>query len=180
MLFTALIVIVGNITTNRRKMDYLPPKISIEGHGIKRGLTAVEAAILLETDLDKVLTMILFSSIKKSAIKVVREDPLEIEKRSAQPEGLRAYESNFVEAMLITGKRIRQKALQDLVIKLVKTTQKKMKGFSLRETKAYYRSIVKQAWNQVESAETPEIRSQRFDESIEWTMLDRNFDGRTP
>ena len=179
VLFTALIVIVGNITTNRRKMDYLPPKISIEGHGIKRGLTAVEAAILLETDLDKVLTMILFSSIKKSAIKVVREDPLEIEKRSAQPEGLRAYESNFVEAMLITGKRIRQKALQDLVIKLVKTTQKKMKGFSLRETKAYYRSIVKQAWNQVESAETPEIRSQRFDESIEWTMLDRNFDGRT-
>jgi len=30
-----------------------PPKISIEGHGIKRGLTAVEAAILMEEPLDR-------------------------------------------------------------------------------------------------------------------------------
>jgi hypothetical protein len=35
--------ILGVISANRRKLKYLPPKISIEGHGIKRGLTAVEA-----------------------------------------------------------------------------------------------------------------------------------------
>ncbi|MFN2128757.1 MAG: hypothetical protein ACK2TU_12940, partial [Anaerolineales bacterium] len=45
---------------NQRKLQYLPPKIAIEGHGIKRGLTAVEAAILLEQPMEKILTMILF------------------------------------------------------------------------------------------------------------------------
>jgi hypothetical protein len=42
------------------------PKVSIEGHGIKRSLTAVEAAILLEQPMDKILTMILFGTIKKA------------------------------------------------------------------------------------------------------------------
>ncbi|MGD8865337.1 MAG: hypothetical protein PVI81_07080, partial [Anaerolineales bacterium] len=60
-----LLGIIGFISlgvwqSRRRKLDYLPPKLAIEGHGIKRGLTAVEAAVLLETPLDKVLTMILF------------------------------------------------------------------------------------------------------------------------
>jgi hypothetical protein len=44
----------------RRKLKYLPPRVAIEGHGIKRGLTAVEAAILMEQPFDKILTMILF------------------------------------------------------------------------------------------------------------------------
>ncbi|MEK6221605.1 MAG: hypothetical protein N2D54_05105, partial [Chloroflexota bacterium] len=42
----------------KRKFKYLPPKIAIEGHGIKRGLTAIEAAILLEQPMDIILMMI--------------------------------------------------------------------------------------------------------------------------
>ena len=57
--------ILGVINGQRRKLKYLPPKIAIEGHGIKRGLTAVEAAILMEQPLDKVMTMILFGVVKK-------------------------------------------------------------------------------------------------------------------
>jgi len=63
--FIILIIRGGNKQTTKRKMQYLPPKISIEGKGIKRGLTAVEAGILLEEPLDKILTMILFGLIKK-------------------------------------------------------------------------------------------------------------------
>ena len=37
----------GIFSERRRRMQYLPPKISVEGHGIKRGLTAIEAAILM-------------------------------------------------------------------------------------------------------------------------------------
>ncbi|NMB56099.1 MAG: hypothetical protein GYA15_15520, partial [Leptolinea sp.] len=58
----------------KRKLQYLPPKISVEGHGIKRGLTAVEAAILMEQPVDRVMTMILFSLIKKNAASVVKKD----------------------------------------------------------------------------------------------------------
>ena len=49
----------------RRKMEYLPPALAVEGTGVKRGLTAVEAAILLEAPLNKVMTMILFGLVKK-------------------------------------------------------------------------------------------------------------------
>ena len=84
----------------KRKMQYLPPKIAIEGHGIKRGLTAVEAAILMEQPLDKVMTMILFGVIKKNAAEVVTRDPLKLADhiRYCLPEGLHEYEMNFLKA----------------------------------------------------------------------------------
>jgi hypothetical protein len=163
----------------RRKMAYLPPKIAIEGHGIKRGLTAVEAAVLLETPLDRVLTMILFGVIKKNAARVVTEQPLTIEAIQPLPEDLHDYEKTFLEAALLPAGPERQKGLQKTMVDMVKAVQAKMKGFSLRETKDYYKSIMNKAWKQVEEAGTPEIRSQRYDEGLEWTMLDRDFDERT-
>lgn len=54
--------------SEKRKLKYLKPTLSVEGHGIKRGLTAVEAAILLEQPLDQVLTMILFGLLKKKPL----------------------------------------------------------------------------------------------------------------
>jgi len=69
--------------------------------------------------------------------------------------------------------------LQKVMVTMVKSVQKKMKGFSLRETKNYYQAIIKKAWQQVEQAATPEVRSKLYDEGLEWTMLDRDFDDRT-
>jgi hypothetical protein len=54
-----------------------------------------------------------------------------------------------------------------------------MKGFSRRETVAYYRDIIKRAWGQVEAAQTPEVKSEKFDEVMEWTMLDKDYEDRT-
>ena len=163
----------------RRKLDYLPPKISVQGHGIKRGLTAVESAILLESPLDRVLTMILFGLIKKNAARVASEKPLKVQPIPPPPEGLRAYELAFLAAIQETDSRKRSKSMQELSIDLVKSVQQKMKGFSLRETKDYYRAIMKKAWEEVEAAKTPEVRSEKYADNLEWTMLDRDFDGRT-
>jgi hypothetical protein len=163
---------------NQRKLKYLPPKISIEGHGIKRGLTAVEAAILMEQPVDKIMTMILFSAIKKNAAEVVTRDPLEIKSLDPQPEDLHTYEKEFLTAFQADAKSRRQ-ALQDVMINLVKSVSEKMKGFSRRETSDYYKSIMTRAWEQVEAANTPEVKSQKFDEVMEWTMLDRDFNDRT-
>src|SRR4030042_5477173 len=180
-LFGALVigwVGVAMFAGNRRKLAYLPPKISIEGHGIKRGLTAVEAAVLLETPLDRVLTLILFGVLKKNAARVVTEEPLPVEALQPEPEGLQDYEKAFLTAITQTDARKRQSGLQTVTIDLVQAVQKKMKGFSLRETKDYYRSLMDKAWQQVEQAGTPEIKSQKFDEALEWTMLDRDFAAR--
>ena len=162
----------------RRKLQYLPPKIAIEGHGIKRGLTAVEAALLMEQPLDKILTMILFAVVKKGAATVVSRDPLKLDIVSPLPEGLYPYETQFLEAFSKDDAG-RRSALQDMMIDLVKTLSAKMKGFSRNETLAYYKDIVQRAWGQVEAADTPEVKSQKFDEVMEWTMLDRDYDDRT-
>jgi hypothetical protein len=66
-----------------------------------------------------------------------------------------------------------------MTVKLVRSVSEKMKGFSRRETLDYYKSIMEKAWQQVEAADTPEVKSQKFDETLEWTMLDRDYDNRT-
>ncbi|HSB91326.1 MAG TPA: hypothetical protein VLD63_15025 [Anaerolineales bacterium] len=175
VLIFALILWAGR----RSKLAYLPPKIAVEGHGLKRGLTAVEAAVLLETGLDKVLTMILFAVVKKGAAKVVQEEPLKVEAVQPRPEDLYTYETAFLDAVVLEDARKRQRELTEMMIELVKSVQAKMKGFGLRETREFYRAIIQKAWQQVQAAQTPEMKSEQFAESLEWMMMDRDFDGQT-
>jgi hypothetical protein len=173
------IPIIAAIAGNRRKLQYLPPRISIEGHGIKRGLTAVEAAIMMGEPLDKVMTMILFGTIKKNAARVVTREPLKVDVTSPLPDGLHEYELNFLKAFKEDDSKTRRNLLQEMTVKLVRSVSEKMKGFSRRETMDYYKNIMEKAWSQVEAADTPEVKSQKFDETLEWTMLDKNYDDRT-
>ncbi|MBN1178784.1 MAG: hypothetical protein JXD18_06210 [Anaerolineae bacterium] len=163
---------------NKRKMQYLPPLLKVEGVGIKRGLTAVEAAILLEAPLNKVMTMVLFGLLKKGAVTVLEESPLRIQANTPQPEGLHPYEEIFVEAIKPDG-TLDERKLESMMVSLVKMVNTKMKGFSRRESVAYYKDILRRAWTQVEAADTPEVRSQRFNDAMEFLMLDRDFDDRT-
>lgn len=172
------LIVWGISSDRRRKLKYLPPKIAIEGHGIKRGLTAVEAGILMEEPMDKIMTMILFGVLKKNAATVTSRDPLEIELEDPLPE-LRFYERDFLLAFNKTKKSERKKALQKMMVELVKSVGKKMKGFSRKETVAYYKDITLRAWQQVEAADTPEVKSEKFDQHMEWTMLDKDYDDRT-
>ncbi len=116
--FVVIIIVVSVRSNNKRKMKYLPPKIRIEGHGIKRGLTAIEAAVLLERPADKVFTMILFSLLQKNAATVLSQDPLKLEFSDPVPENLRKYETQFIEAYQNESSRVRKTALQDLMIDL--------------------------------------------------------------
>ena len=171
--------ILSVINAQRRKLKYLPPKISIEGHGIKRGLTAVEAAILMEQPLDKVMTMILFGVVKKGAAEVVTREPLKLKITEPLPEGLYEYEKQFLTAFRPDANlRQRRVDLQDMTIKLVKAVSEKMKGFSRKETVDYYKNIMERAWAQIAAADTPEVQTQLLDDTMEWTMLDKDYDDR--
>jgi hypothetical protein len=139
----------------------------------------VEAGILMEQPMDRILTMILFSVIKKGFATVISKDPLKLEVADITPETLRPYEITFLEAFKETNERERRKKLQELMVALIKSVGNKMKGFSHKETVAYYKTIMERAWQQVESAETPEVKSHKFDEHMGWTMLDKDFDERT-
>ncbi len=180
-LFFVGIIVISVYAERRRRLKYLPPKISIAGHGIKRGLTAPEAAILLEQPMDKILTMILFSVVKKGAATVTKRDPLELDivDPSQYTLNLREYETDFVEAFRSKGKAARRKDLQKMMVALVKSVANKMKGFSKRETVEYYRNIIKQAWEQVQADDTPDVQMSALEENLEWTMLDQDYDRRS-
>ncbi|MDY6873182.1 MAG: hypothetical protein SVR81_04335 [Chloroflexota bacterium] len=168
----------GTVGAQKRKMKYLPPKMKIEGHGIKRGLTAVEAAILMEQPMDKIMTMILFGTLKKEAAEVKVQDPLELNVTDPLPEGLHPYEKAFLEAFKAP-KAKRRAALQKMMVDLVNSVSKKMKGFSRKETIAYYEDIINRAWAMVEKAETPEVKSEKYNQTMEWTMMDEDYADRT-
>ena len=177
--FIAWVMYQATAGAKKRKLAYLPPKIAIEGMGVKRGLTAVEAAILQEQPLDKVLTMILFGVLKKNAATVLQRDPLKLEVTEPLPEGLQEYEKGFLAAFKEQTADRRRTALQTMMVDLVKTTSTKMKGFSRKETNEYYKDISERAWKMVETAQTPEVKSESYDKTLEWTMLDKDFGERT-
>jgi len=179
--FFAGIPILSGLQSRKRKMKYMSPKIAIEGHGIKRGLTAVESAVLMQTPLDKVMTMILFGVVKKGAAKVISRDPVHIKVSEPLPTKLHPYEKEFL-AAFADGKNNRasqRKKLQKVTVNLIKSLEIKMKGFSRTETIAYYKNIMERAWKQIEAAGTPEMKSQMYDEALEWTMLDNDYEERT-
>jgi hypothetical protein len=110
---------VQQVKARQRKMKYLRPTMSIEGVGIKRGLTAVQAAILIETPLDTVLTMILFSTIKKGGVVVLSQDPLRLRAVEPRPQAdWQDYETAFMGSINEHGVPVGSK-VQQVVVDLV-------------------------------------------------------------
>jgi len=181
-LFWAIIigvVILSSVHANRRKLQYLPPKLGIEGVGVKRGLTAVEAAVLEELPLSKVITMILFGLVKKGVVRVASRDPLRLElvtaALSAQQDKLNDYEKGFTNAIGKDGK-VEETELKDSLVDLIKSVNAKMKGFSRKDSVDYYKTIASQAWDQVSKADTPQVRTDTMSENLEWLLMDKESD----
>ncbi|MBN1572084.1 MAG: hypothetical protein JW984_02690 [Deltaproteobacteria bacterium] len=175
------IIIWSIIRSKMRRMKYFPSKVSIEGVGIKRGLTAPEAAVLLELPLDKVVTMILFGLMKKNVVRVEDMGKGKIPKvmaiDGANKSGLRDYEIEFLEAIKPNGEADLKK-MSTTMVKMIKDVDKRIKGFSRRETKDYYQHIVDLAWRHVTTANTPELLGEEWSDKLEWIMMDKKFGDR--
>lgn len=170
-----VMLIVCIVLINKfKKNSYLPPKINTDGEGIKRGLTAVEASVLLEKDLSQVMTMIMFSLCKKGVVSITSKDPLEFEIKEPIPDELYDYEKNFIEAARKQNKDKRRELMKQTIHRLILSVTNKMKGFNSKETKAYYESICAKAWDQVEKAGTPDLRGELLDQNFGWAMLDND------
>ena len=184
--FFVLSAILSFTSRRRRRLKYLPPSASVEGVGIKRGLTAVEAGIVLELKLDRVLNLIIFGLLKKGRLEVTSRDPLRLKAlpaprpvgADAEPEKLRPYEVEFLEGIDEVG-TLKQVEVRKVFINLINGVNKKMKGFSRRETRDYYRAIITKAWKQVEEAGDDNLKVENWDRDLEWVMMDEDFDGRT-
>jgi len=160
-------VLLGIMSGRKRRFKYFKPELSARGVGIKRGLTAVQAAVLLERPLDKVLAMIVFGLLRKGYLQVKTEKPLAVEKIDVKDASYHKYEQGFFDSLKQEGIADQLK-LKQCMVDLVKDVQIQMKGFNLYQTRKYYEEIVTTAWKHVKNAD--------LDTSIDWVMVDKDFD----
>ncbi len=167
VLFLAVFVLVV-ARAYRRRLKYLPATVGMEGVEIRRGLTVPEVAVLMEEPVDRVMALLLFGMIRKGCVRVKGRDPLRLELAKGKPIEL-SYEKAFAEAVEDDG-RIDEDEAAKVLTDLIKRVTEKMRGFNRKKTLAYYRSIMKKAWDQVGAED--------YSQAFEWLLLDRDF-GKT-
>ena len=179
--FVALIIFSSFFITFKKTM-YEAPILSIEALGPRKGLTAVEAAYLImeaeeAVDYGRILTMILYSLLKKGAVRVTSLEPLKIEVINEKAAGLRYYERSFMKCISIDG-TLDEDCLVNVIKVLANGVRNLIKGYSRSQTVAYYRGIVRRAWREVLEARTPEVKLEKLNEKLEWLLADRDFERR--
>jgi hypothetical protein len=168
---------VAGYHDNRRHLDYFEPKMSVKGAGPRPGLTAVEAAIVLEKPLNIVATILIYGMLRKQAIQVVSKNPLKIqvidERKMSQ-----IYERRFAKLALNPDGTIYDKGLKKTIQALIESVKEKISGFHYVATKVYYGKIVERAWIEVENSGTPEVAVSNAGRQGEWLLLDPTYNHR--
>lgn len=189
VLWLVLIACVVLVEWGRRhkKMKYLPALVSVEGGGIKRGLTAPEAAILLELPPEKVVTMILFGLMKKGFIRQVRKDPVGF-KLTGEPTAdvvLNGYEKEMLDSLqkrqtnsVEKEARLKDMDLTEVLKNTTRSVAARMQGFNVEETKEYYKQIIARAWKEAQAIGDVPDWQQKMDQKVDWLILDHDFDDR--
>ena len=199
--------LVGLVALNERALrkrttKYLPPIAQVEGGGIKRGLSAPEAAVLLEMPLNKVLTLVIFGLLEKGILQQVQPDPLTVQpalpfvtradaeltkdrnkrikfrRRAAQEAGTVIH--NYEQAFLDIIERNPEKPLESLdfggaMRTLLQETANKMKGFDLSDTRDYYRRIIARAWEQAQALGEVPAREEFLDKYFPWVVMNDSY-----
>jgi hypothetical protein len=170
----ALIIFLVVRVNRARKMKYMPPVVSVEGTGVRRGLTSPEAAILLEMPLDRVMTLILFGLAKKGGVAVLARQPKLKLKVMDPSKATEVYEREFLGAVTPEG-TVSEKSLQKVAVGMVKSVNEKMRGYSRKESVKYYKQVIAQSWDEAKIAAGPEERSRVLEDNYDWMTMDSDY-----
>ncbi|HUS94258.1 MAG TPA: hypothetical protein VMZ24_03665 [Patescibacteria group bacterium] len=202
LVLLALPVMILLFALNERRLytqkhHYLPAIAQVEGGGIKRGLTAPEAAVLLELPLNKILTLLLFGLLEKGICQQQQDTPLivtispeytvnEVPSKLQRAERLkiaqdlgvviRSYEHAFLKQIEEnTDIPVKDIDFAEPMKNLISNTVRRMKGFDLSDTQEYYRKIITRAMKEARSiGEIPE-REQYLDRHLQWLLMDDDY-----
>jgi hypothetical protein len=184
---SVILIFVVLVIRGVKKITYVEPKLSMEVLGVRKGLTAVEAAVLLDVDPRKVLTMILFGLLHKNAVEVTEVEPY-LRLKILNTANLHHYEIDFLDAVIksnlisadttLTG-TLSDKKLSQLINNLRLEVDKKVAYYCRADTIAHYRSTIHKAWAQVSEAKTQEVKAVEFNDNLEWLVIDTNFKKKT-
>jgi len=192
-----LAVVLVERSLKKKKESYLPAIAQVEGGGIKRGLTAPEAAVLLELPLNKILLLIMFGLLDKRVITLEDDSPLTVKvdneyvvdgktkskKRAArrevaQKQGivLRGYEHGILNVLQEHGnKPVHKQDFGEPMTALIKSVAGKMKGFDLSDTQDYYKKIISRAMEEAgRMGDVPEFEK-FLDKTWPWVMMDDDY-----
>jgi hypothetical protein len=186
----------------RSATTYQPALARIEGGGIKRGLTPPEGAVVLGRPLNITLTLVIFEMLRKGFVRLVQSSPLVVEvneafrthgsglsvlargekrRKAAQAinSSLHKYEEPFLEILEDNpGKPIHELDFGIAVQPLVRYVAGRVGGFSLEETRTYYRLIIDRAPREARSDGKLTFDRQRvFDRNFGWVLLGDDFGG---
>jgi hypothetical protein len=179
-----LLLILSVARPPGRPTDYLPAEALVEGGGVKRGLTAPEAAIILEMPIHRVLGVVILGLLKKRILVVEAHEPLTLRieqpfdiANEADPLGrserrrmaaremgiiLQSYEDPFLEQLSAQkGRPLGEVNLTAAARAMLRYTARRIRGYSLEETRAYYRKHLG--------------RARHDDQFFEWLVLDADF-----
>jgi hypothetical protein len=158
-------MIWGIVQNRKRRLQYLPATVGMEGVEVRRGLTVPEVAVLMEEPVDRVMSLVLFGLIRKECLKVTGRSPLKLAVAKADAAQF-SYETEFVKSVQDDGKLSEPEAAK-VLSDLIKKVGDKMKGYSRKRSLEYYRDIMRRAWSQVGAED--------YSQAFEWLLLDRNF-----
>ena len=165
---TLAMFVLAIVKARRRRMQYLPPVVGMEGVEVRRGLTVPEVAVLMQEPVDRVMALLLFGMVRKGVLTVVGRSPLRLQLVPGKAPEF-SYEQEFAKAVQDDG-TISEGEAAKVLTDLIKRVQDKMKGFSRSKSILYYRDIMTRAWDQVGKED--------YSQAFEWMLLDRDFGQR--
>jgi hypothetical protein len=173
--FIVLIIILGFGFGQFGRQSYKSPVVSMDGIGINKNLDPVEAATLLRIDPKRVLTMVMFGMMKKGNVKLISTDPLRLELTSRQ--GLNYYEKLFADS--IKNNALDEDGLLNCFKVLARRVVDKTRPYCRKDTEAYYKQKIDEAWAGIRAVDTPELKIQKYDTNMIWLMADEQFKEKT-
>lgn len=161
----------GAIAKRTKRMHYLPPETRIEGLGPCRSLDPIEAAIVLELPLSRIVALAMMQLIQKKCIEVKQVHPLRVHILDKDKPGLKAYEESILKALdpaKYDDEKARERRLHNAVTKLIEGVRDKLKkGFSRKATADFYRGKIEHMWGRIE-------RDPQF-EHLAWIALNDDY-----
>jgi hypothetical protein len=167
---------------SRFRLPYTKPEIKIESVGVNKNLTVVEAAIIKNTPLNKVIFLIIFGLIRTGHLKVIETEPLKFEVLSTKGiNEMNTYHKKFLKAIITEGRNkgtIPYTKIKTILVDLIRATYRKMSGYELDITAYYYDNMINQAWEAIKKLPN-EIEWENIEKHYDWIILDDLFEKRS-
>ncbi len=152
--------------------QYSSPRIAMDGVGVLKGLDPVEAAVLLRTPPEKVLSLILMGLVQKRLVRVKGAGPMALEVLGEADGKAPGYVHNFLAAINRVDGSLDRALLLKAYKKLVRGLVQRSRPYCRKDSEEYYRERVQEAWKELEAATAPHGKLALWEKDLGWFFLD--------